>query len=949
MLLARLLGARSARLSFEGGDLYAKITDGRTVKVNFDGSDFSAKINFGMLFSSLRLDGLDATCAIRWISKKLARQTFQWLVDVKHKKLAPDVARAALKITQILKEGYLRDSRLAYIKRIAEGQRDRFQNPPTSESVGERHMKNLNLLRSIALLSESGTEQIRENYVARRLDLFSEYFDNIENNPLTFAQRRACVVDQDNNLVLAGAGTGKTSVMVGRAGYLVSGWQAKPDEILMLAFARKAAQEMQERINSRIEGENIAVMTFHKLGKEIIADVEGGQPSVTSLAEDDKQLRHHVNRWFEQYMRGAKYRDKVLAYFRDYLYPDKNSFEFENLGEYYDFIKNNDIRTLKGEKVKGVGECLVANYLFSMGINYVYEGHYEHEARSQDYRQYQPDFYLPDYEVYIEHLGIDRDGSTAPYVDKEEYHSKIEWTRRLHQKHGTLLVETYHHEHVEGTLHRNLEQKLEEEGVVFNPLPPGKILQKLRDFGAISAFAGLLADLLRRYKACHFKEGQLEEKVRKASHPQKARAALELLWPVLTSYEAKLKKEGEIDFDDMIGRAISYVKEGRYQPKWRFILVDEFQDISSPRAALLQALKNSVPDSSLFCVGDDWQSIYRFTGSDIAFTTSFHDKFGATKITALDKTFRSNSSICDIASEFVLKNPSQMRKKLTAHTVVSYPTVSIMRRSRDKTSEQIENIDSRINHVLARISMLAEKGSTVYVLGRYGWMLPSSKLLTERGEYLGLNISAHTMHASKGKEADYVILTGVQSGKHGFPSQKVTDPLLDMLLPDVESFDCAEERRLFYVALTRARRRAYIICDMVTASEFVVELIRDKYPVELNEFETTDAQKLFQLMKCQECVTGTMVPRNGKYGFFFGCTHYPLCKNTEQGCNLCDGPMKRVEGKKICMDEDCRDWIHVCSICGADMKLISGRYGKFWGCKNFRGNEPVSCRGTIDA
>src|SRR5690606_17388001 len=129
----------------------------------------------------------------------------------------------------------------------------------------------------------------------------------------------------------------------------------------------------------------------------------------------------------------------------------------------------------------------------------------------------------------------------------------------------------------------------------------------------------------------------------------------------------------------MIGKAIQYVREGRFRSSWRYILVDEFQDISESRARLIRYLRDAANECSLFCVGDDWQAIYRFTGSDLNFTTAFEKKFGATKITALDLAFRFNSGISDVATRFVLQNPAQVKKQLNSLSNVDHPAVSLLR------------------------------------------------------------------------------------------------------------------------------------------------------------------------------------------------------------------------------------------------------------------------------
>jgi len=406
-----------------------------------------------------------------------------------------------------------------------------------------------------------------------------------------------------------------------------------------------------------------------------------------------------------------------------------------------------------------------------------------------------------------------------------------------------------------------------------------------------------------------------------------------------------LKDNQEIDFDDMIGKALDYVQAGRFRSPWRYILVDEFQDISDPRARLVSALKASAPDASLFCVGDDWQAIYRFTGSDIQFTTDFSSVFGATKVTALDKTFRFNNSICDVASRFVLQNPSQVSKKLTTNTKVTKPAVSLLR-VENKGKGQSSDED-RLVLVLQRISYIAKANSAVYLVARFGFVLPDRAALSElRSRYPNLTIDTQTMHASKGKEADYVVVLGLEKGMFGFPSRKATHPLLDALLPTAENFAYSEERRLFYVALTRAKKRVYLISDMNDASEFVDELMKDKYPIELNEFDITFMQRFAELIRCIKCETGAMKTRSGRNGDFYGCSNFPLCNYAENGCTSCGSAFQHMGRFKVCTNPDCDSWVPTCLKCGAEMVKRSGRYGEFWGCRNYRRGQEVSCSET---
>ncbi|MCU7812049.1 MAG: topoisomerase DNA-binding C4 zinc finger domain-containing protein [Candidatus Thiodiazotropha sp. (ex Notomyrtea botanica)] len=532
--------------------------------------------------------------------------------------------------------------------------------------------------------------------------------------------------------------------------------------------------------------------------------------------------------------------------------------------------------------------------------------------------------------------------SQAPYIDKNKYAAQIAWKRELHETHQTVLVETFHYEHQEGLLLEALEAKLLAQGVTFNPLPEEATLETLREFGAVRAFAILLSDLIPVYKSAWLDENGYRRKIRSAANPSQVEAALKLLAPIFTNYQAYLASRDEIDFDDMIGKAVQYFESGDFKSPWRFILVDEFQDIAEPRARLVRALRDERGECSLFCVGDDWQSIYRFTGADLSLTTAFSEYFGATVTTVLDTTFRFNNSISDTASRFVMTNPAQLKKQIRTIEIVSQPAVSLVRRSQ---SERL----SALFEILSAINDQTPEGTSVYLLGRFWFRLPEKEDISRLArDFPKLKITPLSFHASKGKESDNVVVMGLQSGKHGFPSEKIMHPLLDALLPVSEVFPFAGERRLFYVALTRARQRAYLLCDMVGASSFVYELLEGEYQLELEEFDLPATQRRACLVRCPRCETGTLVAREGKHGAFYACSNYPRCEYSEGGCEQCGKPMGRQGRFKICVDPECSNTVPICPQCGAEMVQRSGRRGLLWGCWNYRGVETPSCRHTED-
>ncbi len=263
---------------------------------------------------------------------------------------------------------------------------------------------------------ENRVTEKNELYIRNDLEKYRVFFDTLEDYPLTDSQRRAIVTDEKYNLVIAGAGTGKTSTIVGKAGYLIEKGMIQPQEILLISFAKKAKDEMDERVFTRLD-QNLKVVTFHSLGLSIIGEVEGAVPSLSQLSTDNVKLRNAISGYIKEKSSDHKFLNKLNEYFAFHKTPYRSEYNFQSKGEYINYLRENDIRSLKGDRVKSLEECDIANFLYLHGVDYVYEADYEINTASSEHRQYKPDFYLLDYGIYIEHFGIDKFNNTAPFVD----------------------------------------------------------------------------------------------------------------------------------------------------------------------------------------------------------------------------------------------------------------------------------------------------------------------------------------------------------------------------------------------------------------------------------------------------------------------------------------------------------------------------------------------------
>jgi DNA helicase-4 len=646
----------------------------------------------------------------------------------------------------------------------------------------------LELITKFVSAPEDARQNCNRQFAQSEKERFREFFDHIEAQPLTDTQRSAVVTDEDNTLVIAGAGSGKTSVIVAKAGYLVKRETCKPEQILLLAFNRDAKEEIEERLEKRV-GVSLKAATFHSLGLEIIAQVEGKKPSVSVEASDHVRMLSTLKEIMAELQEKPEFAGLIKTFFGYHLVPYRNLFDFQSEGEYWDYLQAHEVRSLQGDIVKSLEELEIANFLFLNGINYEYERHYRVNTGTVAKRQYQPDFTILEPEIYIEHFCLNKHQWPPPFIDGREYLEGVKWKRELHTQQRTTLIETYSHQHLDGTLLTELERKLKSAGVKFNPIIPASMFKKLGELGVIDRFTGLLATVLHHFKSNLHTLQSVQARVKASSDGPRIAAFLRIFEAVFAEYQARLRSTGQVDFDDMIVKATGYVEAGQYRSTFNYILVDEFQDISKGRARLVKALLHQKANSGLFGVGDDWQAIYRFAGSDISLMRNFESEFGHSDLHRLDRTFRYNNQINDLSSKFILKNPKQIPKSVTPNS--STDSVCVWIHRTESPSEEI------VHGILNEVAEDAQgKKVSVLMLGRYNHLAPAGLNALVR-EFPRLSIKYLTIHRSKGLEADYVIILGLEAGKFGFPSEIVDDPILDLVMSEPEEFPDAEERRLF--------------------------------------------------------------------------------------------------------------------------------------------------------
>lgn len=775
-------------------------------------------------------------------------------------------------------------------------------------------------------------------FVAAELELWNEFFDTIESKPLTAEQRLSVVVDEDATLVLAGAGSGKTSVITAKAAYLVKAGIRKPEEILLLAFAKNAAAEMSDRVEAR-SGVPIVARTFHALAYDIIGIVEGSKPALADHATNDLAFTNLIKQILKDLVHSLSEVSKaIIQFFAHFLVEPKTEWDFKTKHEFYTHMEQQDLRTLQGEKVKSYEELQIANWLYENGVEYEYEPVYEHKIPETGRRDYQPDFRLTESGIYIEHFGVRRqkmaDGSeklfTAPFVDRNEYLASMEWKRQAHTEHETILIETLSYERQEGRLLSGLAEKLAPH-VTLKPRPADTIYDRIIDLKQVDDFSKLLGTFLRKFKSGGYSIQDCEAKSDQMKLGKRAQAFLDVFAPVFEEYQKRLG--GRIDFEDMILRAARYTETGRYVSPFRHILVDEFQDISQSRARLVKALKVQHPDVRVFAVGDDWQSIFRFAGSDIHLMRhfgrelggSFDGEAGVHRAVDLGRTFRSVDQIAFAARTFVLRNPVQIQKQIVPAGTATEPAIGIVMTAKNEGEKALSDVLA----VLSSKSDPTGKVASVLLLARYKYLEPDLHDLRRR--FPRLSLSFKTIHASKGLEADHVVLLNADSGRLGFPSEIVDDPLLGLVSPDEETFQNAEERRVMYVAMTRARRTLTILASISRPSAFVTELVKNPaYGI----IESPEAGE--EVHECGEC-GGRLLSVQGQDGrTWYRCEHSSHCGNFLPACSECGVALPRRVREAHHSNCSCGKVHPSCPEC-ADGWLVerTGPHSTFLGCVRY--------------
>ena len=657
-------------------------------------------------------------------------------------------------------------------------------------------------------------------------------------------QQEAVVSNNKRLLVLAGAGSGKTKTLLQKIIYLIEEKKVHPSSILAITFTKNATNEMMDRLIVAADTtglyeriifskvltkkekdaerrnwqrkykwiEGLTVRTFHSFCysvlrsdgvKEfdnkfkIIGDEKSTDIEDISNRIADETVFEVFHKIFIEKCDDNAFLLKTKRYVLDYL-VDKI-----HISKEYETTKVTDGKfytTLNGTKVKSKSEQYIADWLYRHSISFEYEP----LLNVKDF-DFHPDFYIPDANLYLEHVS----DLSYPMQAKEKQFAK-----------GKILyAKTFEKDTQDSAVFNHTLDKIVKSRLPYD-FHEKKQLSFLEEFkGYFEEVKDFVRQIIRICDMIKVENISLDEIVRRASADkhERIRVFYELAIPIISEYIAYTTNKSYLDFNDLISKTTSLLTNHedvrqRYLDKFQYILVDEFQDVNNLQVELIRLLIK--PETQLFCVGDDWQSIYGFRGSNVEYIINFEKYFSNAQVIKLNQNYRSERNIVEASNEVIKYNKHKIDKDIAA-----------VKDSQQKIIIQKgNNLDDNIRYCIEKVQELLEEGyakDDILFLYRRNNMFVNYRYEFKQHKFF---VNGKTIHASKGLEAKVVFIIGLTEGKGGFPDVWLEDRLFQIIKEADYNLLLEEERRLFYVAITRAKDKLYLVTEKGNESSFLNEI-----------------------------------------------------------------------------------------------------------------------------
>lgn len=691
----------------------------------------------------------------------------------------------------------------------------------------------------------------------------------IDLSSLNEQQREAVISDHKRMLVLAGAGSGKTKTLLQKLIYLIEEKGVSPLNILAITFTRNATIEMVDRliISADLTGQyenqlynkglskaekekerffyqkkfkwidGLTIKTFHGFCYSvlrnygvnefdnkfrIIGDEKRDEDDVLSKDVAPETVFEVVHKLLIEHCDDIDFLLRLKRYILDYIidkiHINKSASGYlPKDGKYY--------TTLDGTKVRSKSEQFIADWLYRHSIKYEYEP----LLNIRDF-YFHPDFYIPEANLYLEHVS-DKSYSGR---DKEEQF----------EKGNLLLVKTFESMTKDSALFNHTLDKIIKNRLPANYHKTISLTFKEEFNGYHDYVKDFVAQIMRVTDMIKVENIDIDQVLKNALADQheRVRNFYELAIPVIKKYIAYCIDKSYLDFNDLISRTTSLFRNhpdisNKYQSKFQYILVDEFQDVNNLQVDLINLLLTS--NTQLFCVGDDWQSIYGFRGSNVSYIVDFEKYFPNSSIVKLNLNYRSTHNIVGASNEVISHNKFKVEKDIFAAKKSEHKIVVFAGSSQD---ENIQFCSDRIREFLNE-GVLSE--DILFLYRRSKMFAPY--YFSFRNE--NLRVHARTIHAAKGLEAKIVFIIGLTEGNGGFPDIWLEDRIFQVIKRANHDLLLEEERRLFYVAITRAKEKLFLITERGNESTFLKE-IPETFTVKTSNPLKSVVEKIKTCQKC---------------------------------------------------------------------------------------------------
>lgn len=682
-------------------------------------------------------------------------------------------------------------------------------------------------------------------------------------------QREAVISEDKRLLVLAGAGSGKTKTLLQKIIYLIEEKGISPSSILAITFTKNATNEMIDRLIisadsagqyealladkhlSKIEKDKeryfqqkkykwidgLTVKTFHSFCYSILRNYGVNEfDNKFRIIGDEKrdeedELSKHVapetvfevvHKLLIEQCENTEFLLQLKRYILDYVI---DKIHLKKTDEKYLPKDGKYYTTLDGTKVRSKSEQFIADWLYRHSIKY----RYEPLLNVKDF-SFHPDFYIPEANLYIEHVS----DKSYPTKNKEEQF----------QKGNLLLVKTFESMTKDSALFNHTLDSVVKNRLPLNYHKTVSLTYKEEFNGYHENVKDFVTQIMRITDMIKVENIDLKKVSYDASQDQheRVRVFYELAIPVVEKYIDYCTNKSFLDFNDLITRSTSLFQNhqdiaNKYKSKYQYILVDEFQDVNNLQVELIKLLLTD--QAQLFCVGDDWQSIYGFRGSNVSYIVDFENHFPNAKVVKLNLNYRSTQNIVGASNEVIKNNKFKVEKEIhssknSEHKIVVY----------SGNSEE-ENIQFCFD----KVKELQDDGLTSEDIL---FLYRRSKMYTPyffRFKNDNIKIQAKTIHAAKGLEAKVVFILGLTDGSGGFPDIWLEDRIFQVIKKANHDLLIEEERRLFYVAITRAQDKLFLITEKGNESSFLKE-IPDIFTVRTSIQIKSVIEKVITCTKC---------------------------------------------------------------------------------------------------